>query len=260
MSYDPYASDQEEQLSYDPYAPEAQLPIPSSSKDLLTHQRPIVLNSRIRSSPPIPSSEYKTPYDFEGGGVNVPLLPLRAPQTVQLPLTQNVGTQGILRIDIPQSNWSERGKYDKQQSSFYPWTAVTTDDKEYYFPRRCLHPSSVEAECAIEVQSPSPNYLKYLDTTPPSTSSTLSTFPTRKPPVRHPFAKNFEVPQWRNLAIHTGLCGLSYPFLLIFVIMGQGKSLFWSRLFVGAGSGILGVMLGLSLMRLARGILEAASM
>jgi hypothetical protein len=62
------------------------------------------------------------------------------------------------------------------------------------------------------------------------------------------------------LAIHTGLCALSYPFLLIFVIMSRGQNLFWSRLFVGAGCGMLGAILGLSLMQLARGILEAASM
>ena len=259
MSYDLY--DQEEQLPYDPYAPEEQLPIPSSSKDLLTHQRPIALNSRIRSSPPIPLPDYnlKTPYDVEGGGVNVPLLPLRAPQTVQLPRTQNVGTGGPLRINIRHSNWSasERGKDDKQLSLDYPWTAVTTNDKEYYSPN--LHPSSAEAQYATEMQSHSPNYSKSFDTTPPSTSSTLGTFPTQKPPERHPFAKNFEVPQWRNLAIHIGLCGLTYPFMLIFVFLGQSKALFFSRLFVGAGSGILGVMFSLSLMRLARGILEAAS-
>ena len=257
MSYDPY--DQEDQLSYDPYAPEEQLPIPS--KEHLTPQRPIALNSREQDNPPMPSLEYKTPYDAADGEVDVPLLPLRGPQTqtVQLPLTRNVGAEGILRIDIPHSNWNERVKDDNHLSD-YPLSSVTTDDKEYCSPRRRLHPSSVEAHCTIEVQSPSPNYLKYFDSTPLSTSSIHGTFPTRKPPVQHPFAKNFEVPQWRNLAIHTGLCALSYPFLLIFVIMGQGKSLFWSRLFVGAGSGILGVMLGLSLMRLARGILEAASM
>jgi len=38
--------------------------------------------------------------------------------------------------------------------------------------------------------------------------------------------------------------------------MGQGQNLFWSGLVVGAGCGIV---LGLSLMRLARGVLEVAS-
>jgi hypothetical protein len=67
------------------------------------------------------------------------------------------------------------------------------------------------------------------------------------------------VPQWRKLAIHTGLCALAYPFLLIFVILSGGHNLFWSRLFVGAGCGILGVTLGVNLVHLARGIFEAAS-
>jgi hypothetical protein len=232
-----------------------QLPLPS--KGHLIPPRPIALDSTGQNSPTTPSFDC-TSYDSDvaGGGVNIPLLPLHAPQTLRLPLTRNVDTEGILRIDIPHSTGSERGKDDKRLSG-YLWTATSTDDTEYYSPRRRLYSSSGEAQCAIEMPLPSPNYSNYFDITPPSTS-TLGRFP--KSPARHPFAKNFEVPQWRNLAIHTGLCALSYPFLLIFVIMGRGQTLFWSRLFVGAGCGILGLMLGLSLMRLARGVLEAASM
>jgi hypothetical protein len=235
------------------YDQEEQLPLPS--KDHLTPPRPMALDSS--NSPTIPSFDcnLKTPYDVAGGGVNVPLLPLHAPQTVRLPLTRNVGTEGILRIDISRSTGSEQEKDDKRLLD-YRWTAASTDDTEYYSPRQRLY-SSVEAQCAIEVSSPSPNYSTYFDTTPPSTSG-FGSFP--KPQARHPFAKNFEVPQWRNLAIHIGLCASSYPFLLIFVIMGRGQTLFWSRFFVGAGSGIMGLMLGLSLMRLARGVLEAAGM
>jgi len=237
------------------YDQEEQLPLPS--KDHLTPPRPIALDSSGRNSPTILSFDHnlKTPYDVAGGGANAPLLPLHAPQTVRLPLTRKAGTEGALRIDISRSAASEREKDDKRLLD-YRWTAASSDDTEYYSPRRRLY-SSVEAQCAIEMSSPSPNYSTYFDTTPPSTS-TFGSFP--KPPARHPFAKDFEVPQWRNLAIHAGLCASSYPFLLIFVIMGRGQTLFWSRLFVGAGSGIVGLMLGLSLMRLARGVLEAASM
>ena len=237
------------------YDQEEQLPLPT--KDHLTPPRPIALDSSGRDSPTIPWFDYnlKTPYDVAGGGANVPLLPLHAPQTVRLPLTRNVGTERTLRIDISHSAGSEREKDDKRLLD-YRWTAASEDDTEYHSPRRRLY-SSVEAQCAIEMPSLSPNYSAYFDTTPPSTSG-FGSFP--KPPARHPFAKNFEVPQWRNLAIHTGLCASSYPFLLIFVIMGRGQTLFWSRLFVAAGCGISGLMLGLSLMRLARGVLEAASM
>jgi len=231
------------------YDQEEQPPLPA--KGHLTPRRPIALDSSGQNSPTIPSFDY-TSYDVAGGGVNVPLLPLHAPQTVRLPLTRN---EGILRIDISRSTGSEQEKDDKRLLD-YRWTAASTDDTEYYSPRQRLY-SSVEAQCAIEVSSPSPNYSTYFDTTPPSTSG-FGKFP--KPQARHPFAKNFEVPQWRNLAIHIGLCASSYPFLLIFVIMGRGQTLFWSRFFVGAGSGIMGLMLGLSLMRLARGVLEAAGM
>ena len=210
-------------VAYDPYDQEEQPPPGLPPKDHLrvTPLRRNALDSSGKNVLP------KTSYDRAGGEVNVPLLTLNAPQTVRLALTRNVGTDGTLRLDIPHSNWSEPGKD--------------------------------EAQWVIEMKSPSPNYSKYFDTTPPLTSSNNGRTQFPKPLEWHPFAKNFEVPQWRNLAIHTGLCGLSYPFLMIFVIMGQGKSLFWSRFFVGAGSGILGVMC-VSLMRLARGILEAASM
>jgi len=44
------------------------------------------------------------------------------------------------------------------QLSDYRWTAAGTDDTEYYSPRWRLFSSSVEAKCAIEMPSPSPNY------------------------------------------------------------------------------------------------------
>ena len=234
--------------------------LPFPSKDYLTPPQPIALDSSGQNSPNVSSFDYKTPYDVAGGEVNVPLLPSpHAPQTVLLPLRRDVGDKGILHIDIQHLTRSQRGKDDKPLSD-YRWADANTDDTGYYSPRQRIYPSesSLEAQCAIEMPSPSPNYSKYFDTTPPSTTSIFGRFP--KPPAQHPFAKNFEVPKWRNLTIHTVLCGLSYPFLLIFVIMGRGQNLFWSRLFVGTGCGILGVTLGLSLMRLARGVLEAASM
>jgi len=248
----PGLSKSQEVISYNQ---EEQMPLPF--KDHLTPPRPIALDSSGRNSPSFPSFDYKTRYDVVDEGVNLPLLPLHAPQTVRLPLTRSVSSEGIVRIDVPHSSGSERGKDDNRLSD-YRWTPSTDDiNTEYHPPRRRIYSSSAEAQCAIEMPSPSPNYSRYFDTTPPSTS-TLGRFP--KPPAQHPFAKNFEVPQWRKLAIHTGLCALSYPFLLIFVIMGRGRTLFLSRLFVGAGCGILGVMLGLSLVHLARGVLEAASM
>lgn len=80
-----------------------------------------------------------------------------------------------------------------------------------------------------------------------------------KPAKKHPFAQGFEPPRWRLLWIHVGLCLLAYPFLLIFVILARGRSLFWARFFVGVGSGLVGFSLGLSLLRLGRGILEASA-
>ncbi|KAF9004740.1 hypothetical protein BDQ17DRAFT_1354599 [Cyathus striatus] len=60
-------------------------------------------------------------------------------------------------------------------------------------------------------------------------------------------------------SIHVVLCLIAYPILQIFVVIARNKSLFWSRLFVGAGCGLLGFVLGVSLLQLGRNILEAAT-
>lgn len=223
------------------YDPEEQPPVPS--KSYLTPPRPIAQDSSERNSPSTPSFNYKNPFDNLDEGVNVPLLPLSsfAPQTVRLPLTRDMGNEQIVHTDVPHSTGTERRKNFNGLPN-YPWTPT--------------YPPCAETQCAIEMPPPSPYSSEYFDTTPSSTS-TSGRFP--KLQKQHPFAKNFEVPQWRKLAIHTGLCALAYPFLLIFVILSGGHNLFWSRLFVGAGCGILGVTLGVNLVHLARGIFEAAS-
>ncbi|KAF9448455.1 hypothetical protein P691DRAFT_775370 [Macrolepiota fuliginosa MF-IS2] len=80
-----------------------------------------------------------------------------------------------------------------------------------------------------------------------------------KPRKQHPFSRHYEVPQWKLLAVHVLLCLLAYPFLLLFVIIGRDRTLFWTRLTVGAGCGVMGFLLGLSLIGLARRHLEATA-
>ncbi|KAF9448401.1 hypothetical protein P691DRAFT_669523 [Macrolepiota fuliginosa MF-IS2] len=80
-----------------------------------------------------------------------------------------------------------------------------------------------------------------------------------KPRKQHPFSQYYEAPQWKLFAIHLLLCLLAYPFLLIFVIIGRGRTLFWTRVAVGAGCGVVGFLLGLSLIGLARRHLEATA-
>jgi len=233
------------------YDPEERPPI--HSKSHLTLPRPISRDSSERNSPSTPAFDYKTPFNDLNEEVNVPLLPLSAPHTVRLPLKRDMGTEQIVRINVPQSTGTEQRKNFNRLPD-YAWTPTNLSDAAHdpQIPRS--YPSSAEHQWAIAV--PSPSSSNYFDTTSPWTS-TSGWFP--KPPKQHPFAKNFEVPQWKKLTIHTALCALAYPFLLIFVILGRGQNLFWSRLFVGAGCGILGVTLGLNLVHLARGILEAAS-
>ncbi len=107
---------------------------------------------------------------------------------------------------------------------------------------------------------PTPNYgLKSGETDFLKTPSP-SLFPRGlpKPPKRHPFSQLYEAPKWKTFVVHTLLCLLAYPFLLIFVSIARGRTLFWTRLAVGAGCGVVGFLLGLSLIGLARRHLEAA--
>ncbi|KDR76712.1 hypothetical protein GALMADRAFT_139606 [Galerina marginata CBS 339.88] len=109
--------------------------------------------------------------------------------------------------------------------------------------------------------TPSPSSSTNFFDSPPVTGtshsySRLHTVPKRR---RHPFADGYEVPSWKRLIIHLVLCALAYPFLLIFVVASAGRDLFWTRLLVGAGCGLLGFALGSSLLNLATGILEAAT-
>ncbi|KAJ7047805.1 hypothetical protein C8F04DRAFT_1060170 [Mycena alexandri] len=80
-----------------------------------------------------------------------------------------------------------------------------------------------------------------------------------KAPRQHPFASEYEAPEWIFVAIHVAFCLLAYPVLLVFVIFADRKTLFWSRLIVGIGCSVVGVALGLSIGRLAQGFLEAAT-
>ncbi len=75
---------------------------------------------------------------------------------------------------------------------------------------------------------------------------------------KHPFSSSFEAPNWKIIIIHVVLCLLAYPVMMIFVLIARDKTLFWTRLVVGFGCGLVGVSLGLSLLNLGRALLEAA--
>lgn len=80
-----------------------------------------------------------------------------------------------------------------------------------------------------------------------------------KTPRRHPFAKNFELPHWKRILVHVLLCLVAYPLLTVFTIIARDRPLFWTRLIVGLGCGVVGFSLGLSLLGLGKAFLEAAS-
>ncbi|KAG5651675.1 hypothetical protein H0H81_007836 [Sphagnurus paluster] len=87
-------------------------------------------------------------------------------------------------------------------------------------------------------------------------------FPQVAPQKRrkHPFAdSHFEAPHWQDILIHAILCFLAYPLIFLFAFLASNKTLFWTRFIVGLGSGIIGVAVGTSLLRLAQAHLEATT-
>ena len=90
-----------------------------------------------------------------------------------------------------------------------------------------------------------------------------------RPPVRrqstfsikrrlHLFS-SFEPPPLQHLLLHTLLCGLTYPWLIITTLAASGQTLFFARFFVGAGCGIIAFALGLSLTQFAKQQFQACS-
>lgn len=74
------------------------------------------------------------------------------------------------------------------------------------------------------------------------------------------FYSHFEPTDWRGIAMHAGFCFVGYPFLLLVCLAASNKTLFWARVIVGIGCGLLGFCLGLNPYRFARRYLEAGSM
>jgi hypothetical protein len=75
---------------------------------------------------------------------------------------------------------------------------------------------------------------------------------------RHPFASQFEAPDWQHLLIHSVLCILAYPLLLSMTLVASSRPLFWTRAIVGLGCGVIGFALGLIPLVLGQKFLEAA--
>ncbi|KAF8954430.1 hypothetical protein BDZ97DRAFT_1865139 [Flammula alnicola] len=200
---------------------------------------------------PAPKSDPSFDYKHAHGNaedVDMPLLPSNFPQTVRFPLTENVDADS-------RSSASRSWNGQRKRQPEYTYSSIVDDPFLEGHEAHLRQPNSWSAGAHCSITPPSSS--KFIKT-PPSTGYALdSRFP--RTPKPHPFAKSFEAPQWRKLAIHILLCALAYPFLLVFVVTSRGKSLFWARLFVGAGCGLLGFMMGSSLLRLARGILEAAA-
>ncbi|KAF4602487.1 hypothetical protein EYR40_005696 [Pleurotus pulmonarius] len=73
------------------------------------------------------------------------------------------------------------------------------------------------------------------------------------------FARSFEAPDWRLLVLHTVLCLLAFPTLLVFTIIARNRTLFWTRFIVSIGCGLVGFFLAISLINMGKAFLEAAT-
>lgn len=215
----------------------------------INEENPLQHNSATIHSP-TPIFNYKQPYANMYDDINTPLLASNAPQMVELP-SRNT-TSDILIGSAPRSR-SEipRGPHGPQSpsinSNFLPQPGAGAS-------ARRPNSTAAIAHHSMDLSPASAKTFKAPLLTPAGTDSR---FPKSR--TEHPFAKGFETPQWHRLAVHLTLCAIGYPFLLLFVSASRGKSLFWARLLIGVGCGLLGGMLGWNLVKMARRILEAAS-
>lgn len=191
-------------------------------------------SSNSGAAPPL---AYKTPFDQQDQEVNEPLL--TPPNKTQvrlkpayLTLKRQDSTNRVLII----TDQNHGAQLNSEQPLHRRHSYIQSDVAHCY-----MTPSSSPAS-------------EFFDT-PPVTPSKFFHF---RKPGKHPFAHGYEVPRWRLLTVHLVVCGLVYPFLLVFVIASRGANLFWARVFVGVGCGVAGVLLGFSLMNLAKAIMEAA--
>ena len=80
-----------------------------------------------------------------------------------------------------------------------------------------------------------------------------------KEPPKSGFYAYFEPTDWKGIIMHIVFTLVAYPFLILICLAASNKILFWSRVIVGAGCGILGFCLGYNPYRFARRYLEAGS-
>lgn len=160
--------------------------------------------------------------------------------------------------EIPRTSHPESYQHldDKQMYNLEPRKDTQTWNIHFTNAAQQRHKSHLSdtAQCGTTSPTASPSK-RDLGSSYPALCS-RPRFPRTR--AQHPFAKNFEAPQWRLLILHFGVCALAYPFLLLFVVAAREKSLFRARLYVGTGCGLLGATMGVSLVRLARRILESS--
>ncbi|KAF8811878.1 hypothetical protein BYT27DRAFT_7088549 [Phlegmacium glaucopus] len=189
---------------------------------------------------------------------DIPLSPFNTTQTTQsqpTPLPQGAGAGAVdSTIHLANFSWKRGGRYTRLESLKYDDTSPTGFDSQKLFSHSPDSNATLFSPLSNTESPASSSFFK---------SPTLGLYPPSPAFSRklkqHPFMTGCEPPQWRNMAVHVVLCGLAYPVLLASVIVAQGKTLFWARLFVGVGSSLLGLMLGVSLTVSGRRMLEAAT-
>lgn len=198
-----------------------------------------------------------------------------APRTPQFSIYPDIPLVPV-RLDLPTHNmdsvsFSPNDRHKKQGSkrgSRWSYSQLDTGMANTFEPMDLCdlkgNDSKFEPDTSFPPKSASllgtPNYgtlddeMALLKTPSPSLFNRLS---LNKPLRKQRFLRHYEVPKWSSLIIHAFLCLLSFPILLAFVKIAEGRTLFWARAIVGIGSGITGLLLGRSLLLLSVRHLEA---
>lgn len=155
-----------------------------------------------------------------------------------------------------------------KSSTFYD---APSQSKEYLLDTASSHRSSLPYSPFTHSRTPSGASKSYDD--PPSSAMQLllppsgtpksayqrsSTYVGKRPPASGWYAY-FEATDWKSIIIHTVAVACAYPFLILMCLLASNKTLFWSRVIVGFGCGILAFALGRTPFGAARRYLEASS-
>ncbi|KAG6828760.1 hypothetical protein H0H92_006839 [Tricholoma furcatifolium] len=147
----------------------------------------------------------------------------------------------VVVVGKPAMENDQKHSYEALEDPYDP------DYSEYNAQTIELKPMTISTESSptsatVLVPIRHPGFRTDNSSKPPNFTSDYSPRRPRFPAFsrKYPIATGFQVPQWTQIFVHILLCIVSYPLLLVVMLIARNKSLFWTRFIVGVGCGLVG--------------------